>query len=33
MNWDGEENVGDYSFEEKEICDFVDEVKEYDDDW
>ena len=33
MNWDGEENAGDFSLEEKEICDLADEAKEHDDDW
>ena len=33
MKWDEEENAGDFSLEEKEICDLADEAKEHDDDW
>ena len=33
MRWDEEENAGDFSLEEKEICDLADEAKEHDDDW
>ena len=33
MKSDEEENAGDFSLEEKEICDLADEAKEDDDDW